>query len=73
MFKWLTKEPPSVGSIWVLLGKECNPFTDTHKVQVVEIKEGWVKYVWVWAIGENRFYGDYLPIRRFRAVYREVK
>lgn len=73
MFKWLIKEPPTVGSIWVLRGEENNPFTDTYKVQVVEIKKGWVKYTWVWAIGLDRFYGDYLSIRGFRAIYRETK
>ena len=73
MFKSLIKEPPTVGSIWVLRGEENNPFTNNYKVQVVEIKKGWVKYIWAWAIGSDRFYGDYLSIRRFRAIYREVE
>lgn len=72
MLKWLTKEPPKIGSKWALKGEEGNPFTDDYTVIVEEIRAEWVKYRWNWAVSKDKFYGSYLSIRSFRACYREL-
>lgn len=65
MFNWLMKVPPKIGTTWMLRG-EC-PFTDTYMVEILGIREGWVKYRPVWSMDSR-----YERIRAFRAMYKEL-
>lgn len=68
MVKWLLATPPKIGSKWCFYDEIRSPWTEPTCF-VVEIKNGWVRYKF--SESSTKLY--FLPIRKFRFVYRELK
>jgi hypothetical protein len=48
------KREVKIGSVWILKQQRKDPFVEqTTKLQIIDVKDGWVKYSFLWNTGES--------------------
>lgn len=69
MQAWFTKPTIAAGSLW-LLDSEENPFKKTeYKVEVIEMRDGWVNYR---IVGSSSFQNEAMKVSNFRFCYKPL-